>query len=350
MSDKRWALTLLGLAMVTLVLITGFMVVVDPYFHYHAPLEQLSYPLNNQRYQNDGIVRNFEYDAIIAGTSMTENFKASECDALFGVKSVKVPLEGASYKEINDNLIRALGENQDVKMIIRGLDTSLLITDKDHMAYSDYPTYLTDDSPFNDVRYTLNKHILFGDGLNVVKYTLLGLESTSFDEYSNWMHKYAFGKEAILRTYSRPEKAQTQVVFSDAEKEMVTGNVMQNVVALAQQYPDVDFYYFFTPYGIYYWDLYDRLGQVEYQVQAHKLATELMLQQENIHIFSFYTEYDVLLNPDNYSDPGHYHEDVNSQILVWIKDGHGLLTKDNYQQHWDEVLEYYSNFDYDAIF
>lgn len=58
-------------------------------FHYHAPLKFLSYPLVNERYQNNGIVRHFDYDSVITGTSMTENFKTSEAQKLFGSDFIK---------------------------------------------------------------------------------------------------------------------------------------------------------------------------------------------------------------------------------------------------------------------
>ena len=31
----------------------------DPFFHYHKPLEKLAYPIDSERYQNDGISSNF---------------------------------------------------------------------------------------------------------------------------------------------------------------------------------------------------------------------------------------------------------------------------------------------------
>ena len=97
-TEKKWGSKIILSAVILLCCIGGLTAFVDPYFHYHAPLSFLEYPLNNQRYQNDGIVRNFDYDAIITGTSMTENFKTTEFDNLFNVNSIKVPFSGATYK------------------------------------------------------------------------------------------------------------------------------------------------------------------------------------------------------------------------------------------------------------
>ena len=91
----------------------GFLVYqVDPYIHYHAPhVDRYFYSLDNQRSQNDGISKHFEYDAMITGTSMTENFRTSEMDEIFGCHSIKVPFSGGSFKEINDNVTKALEAN-----------------------------------------------------------------------------------------------------------------------------------------------------------------------------------------------------------------------------------------------
>ena len=94
---KIWCFLVAAFTVIPLLLLAGITVIVDPYFHYHAPLEFLEYPLDNQRYQNDGIVKHFEYDAIITGTSMTENFHTSDLNRLFDVNSVKIPFSGGSY-------------------------------------------------------------------------------------------------------------------------------------------------------------------------------------------------------------------------------------------------------------
>ena len=75
--------------------------IIDPYFRYHEPLYNYGYTFYRQRYSNDGIVRNFDYDAYIVGTSMTENFKTSEASAVFGYNFIKVPYSGGYYKELD---------------------------------------------------------------------------------------------------------------------------------------------------------------------------------------------------------------------------------------------------------
>lgn len=132
MKSKFWLSGWLVFIIGFLVAIGVFVYRIDPYMHYHKPnTERYYYTLNNERSQNDGITKHFEYNALITGTSMTENFKTSEFDEIFGVNSIKVTYSGGSYKEINDNLIIALKKNPELKTIVRCLDYVRFLDDKD---------------------------------------------------------------------------------------------------------------------------------------------------------------------------------------------------------------------------
>ena len=123
---KDWTKFLIQEITVTVILmiaVAAIVVFVDPFFHYHAPVGGISYILDNERYQNDGIVRNYEYDCLITGTSESENFKSTLVDELFGVNSVKATYAGGYYREIAEGERTALEANPDIKIVIRSMDT-----------------------------------------------------------------------------------------------------------------------------------------------------------------------------------------------------------------------------------
>ena len=350
---KKWSIAFFAVFVGALLLLGGATAVIDPYFHYHKPLDGLAYPINNERYQNNGIIKHFDYDAIITGNSMTENFKTSEFDKIFGVNAVKVPFSGAGWKELSDNLVIAASHNSQLRIVLWGVSYGHLLSPYDWSAYEkdSYPWYLYDGNPLNDVSYLLNKTVLFSDTKKVLDYTRAGGTTTSFDAYANWMaNGPVFGKEAILKNYIRASKADTRAVFSEEDEQIVRTSVERNILALAEQNPNIDFYCFFTPYSILYFDSQNQNGKLERQLDAEKCAIELMLQYDNIHLFSFFTQYDLICNLANYKDSNHYHEDVNSQMLQWMYDGVGELTEYNYEGYCAEMREFYLNYDYDALF
>ncbi|MDE5977631.1 MAG: hypothetical protein K2G70_04090 [Turicibacter sp.] len=356
MNAKKFNAIVITGTMICLILFALSVIMIDPYFHYHAPIEGHSYRIGNERYQNNGIVRHFEYDAIITGTSMTENFKTSEMDALFGTNSIKVPYAGGSYKEINDNLLVALKNNPDIKIIVLGIDTNSSLTrDKDEPFHGiadggyQYPWYMIDDNLWNDVSYILNKSVLE----QVVQIGLSSGESNSFDTAFFWGNSFQVGKDAVLASYERlEERIDVSQELTEVEKDMIRGNVRQNVVETAEAYPDVTFYLFIPPYSICWWDDAEQQGKVDYYINALRLETEELLQCENIRLFAFWNNYEMVCNLDNYKDWAHYSPQINSDILRWMADldERYLLTKDNYLEYWNEVREFYFNYDYDNIF
>lgn len=347
--EKKWFKKCIVCLLGAVFLVFAMVYVLDPYFHFHKPFSFVSYRLYDERYMNDGISRHFDYDAIVTGTSMAQNFKPSEIDALFGTQSVKETFSGAGYKELSENLERALQRKDDLKTIIWTMDYNALIRDKDWTQYEGYPTYLYDDNPWNDVTYVFNKAVFYHGVFPNAAKTLLGQPSTTMDEYSSWNKET--GLEYIMQSYDRWEvKAEMISGLTAEEKQMVMENVKENFVNLVNRYPETTFYVFYSPYSICYWDFLNQEGMMQMQFDAELIATELLLECPNVRLFNFYDQYDVITNTDNYRDKEHYSAEINSQILEWMASGVGLVTKDNYLERLEIEKEYYLNYDYESIF
>lgn len=346
---KKWSIAFLIVVVLLLIGLGAVTVIVDPYFHYHAPLDRLQYPIYSERYQNDGIVKHFDYDAIITGMSTAENFKASEFNELFDVQSVKVPYSAGSFREINENLLRAIEANPDIRYVLRGIDCGRLFEDKDTISYNDIPVYLYDRHLYNDVYYVFNKEILLTGTDRVFDYTDSGKLTTDFDAYCNWAAWHNFGREAIEAAYERKTDKLEMSQMSEQDYERMYSNVTQNIVNTVRDNPDITFLLYFSPYSIYYWDNLNQYGSSVSEIEAQKVTTELLLQYDNVRLFSFFDEYDVICNPDNYKDTLHFTEDINSQILLWIHDGEHRLVKENYEKYYSDISDFYLNYDYDKL-
>ena len=350
MTSKKFVVTTLCSILIIFILLSIFVIIVDPYFHYHKPLKNMTYTLDNQRYQNDGIVKHFDYDAIITGTSMTENFKTSELDELFNVHSIKVPFEGATFYEINNNLITAMNNNKNIKLILRCLDLYQINTPKDKLSYEkdSYPTYLYDNNIFNDIEYLLNRDIII-NSINFADQSINKKKSTTFDDYSAWYNIHIFSKEVTDSHYERPNKSKGYDITNN-DYLTIKENIEQNVTYLADKYPDIEFYLYYPPYSIYYWDKLNQNGILNKELDTIEYATKLLLEHDNIHLYSFLSEYDIVTNLDNYKDIEHHSEKVNSLILNKIKDNDDLVTKENFNDEIHNIRDFYKNYDYDKLF
>lgn len=336
--------------MIPLFLTAVFVVVTDPFFHYHAPIKGIPYTLSEERYQNDGIVKHFSYEALITGSSLTENFKASDVERLWGKETVKVCFAGASYKETAMLIDTALKHNKNLKLVIRGLDISRLADEKDTMAYDEIPWYMYDSNPFNDYDYLFNMDVIIRSGQNLLK-MIKKEKATTFDEYSNWTFGKTFGREAVLGTFGRiPEGEYNQKPFGEETRNAVKENLEQNVLSLARNNPDVEFYVFLPPVSVCYWDAMKRTNSFEYVLDEIKYSYELLFEYDNIKIFGFDDWIEITGNLDYYMDSNHYSEDINTMMLECMARGEKLLTKDNYLAYLERVRENYDNYDYDSIF
>ncbi len=354
MSKKHviWVIIYLVLVLGSLLTVGGLTYKVDPFIHFHEPdTAHYFYKLENQRSLNYGIIEHFDYRGLITGTSMVENFKASEAEEAFGCKFIKVCSSGATFKESNEYLETALADNDDLRIIIRGLDMDMFFDDSERMRedLGEYPTYLYDDNDFNDVKYLFNGDVFFSYVYPMIKERSKDSFEpgiTSFDDYSNWMGGWVFGKNVLYPDGVTVREATEGAGITEEEKNIILENITQNVTGIAEEYPDTTFYYFITPYSIQWWQNKRDYGYLNKQIEAEKLIIEEILKHKNIKLYSFNCLSDITTDLNNYKDSIHYGEWVNSMMIKYMSEDKCLLTYDNYESYLTEEKDLYYNYDY----
>lgn len=349
MKTKTWNRIVIGGTAFILFFLAACTALIDPFLHYHGPLSYLEYPLNDERYQNDGIARNYSYDSIITGTSMSQNFKCSEFDALFGGTSVKMAYSGATVHELNDNIQRALSYHKDIKYVICSLDGNKLIVPAQEDEYEGYPDYLYDGNPFNDVFYLLNKDVV-PKTLAVINYTRAGNVTPDRDMYGNWSQYKSFGADVVMNSFTPLPISEEEIFIGEAEVKIVTENITENYLTTALEYPDTEFYFFIPPYSICYWDALVRSKQMGLALEAQKLAVRLLLTADNIHVFDFSDRTDIIGNLDNYTDTLHYSDSINSEILKCMYEGRQELTAEGLDIYYEGIRQLYEEYDYSSLY
>ncbi len=327
--------------------------ILDPFFHYHAPLRGFYYVLDDQRSQNDGITRHFEYDAVLLGTSHIEQFRTSYADELFGVNSVKLPYPGATLREMNEDLLRAFDTHDEIKLVIRTVDQSYLLDGKDamHLEMGEYPTYLYNRNPFDDVRYWLNRDVLFKYCARAVVRRLKGTPPghTSFDDYGAVDASYFSKKNAVGDRWSFGPVPADMPSLTDEERESVRENIAQNVTAAAKAHPDTQFICFLPPESILRWGSRAESGELVRQLEANEIAVQTMLECDNIRVFNFTMKPGIILDLDNYQDNVHYSTEIADRLLLYMSMGECEVTKDNVEAVFAAERKYFSEFDYNSV-
>ncbi|MEE8575133.1 MAG: hypothetical protein V3T30_06950, partial [Thermodesulfobacteriota bacterium] len=135
---------------------------VDPFQIYHTPFFRETTFLDNQRYQNPGLINSYldsskGYDSIIIGSSMTENFIPSEIQKTMGWgKVLKLSIAGGSNKARKLMVLKALQTGK-VKNVIWEVFWRYGAPERDEFNREyRFPKYLYNETLLDDYKYLLN--------------------------------------------------------------------------------------------------------------------------------------------------------------------------------------------------
>lgn len=314
MTRKTWAILTLSLLLGCLGGVIGAVVIIDPFEVYHKATAFIP-PIDNgtQIYSNAGIAKSYGYDSVVIGSSMTENFRPSQLDELFGGTFVKLPVNAGSpynHKQMMDMAF----STHDVKRVLYGLDVEALTyfytTPKCEM-----PDYLYDDDLFNDTAYWFNHSVL----LKYIPQCLASIGQSDPDQRDTmyaWGDLYEYGKEAALREVTiTGETVEQGEPMEDPEfSQQSLLNVEHNLLPFIQEHPDTEFIVFFPPYSLVQWVDFYQKGDMQYHLTQKEAVVKALLPYENVKIYDFQAELAWVTDLDNYIDAWHYGPWINEAI------------------------------------
>ena len=150
-------------------------VLVDPLFQYHKPWFGLEPVVTNERYQNAGVIKHFDFDNAILGTSLSENFTISEVNKTFGGDTVKLTMYGSSIYNMTYQM-ELMKKRQTLPKVIMCDMSPILFEAPNDKLKNPLPVFLYNNNPLDDVEYVWNFSVL-NDFLYVVKLALVQLKS-----------------------------------------------------------------------------------------------------------------------------------------------------------------------------
>lgn len=345
---KKNFFKVIGLTTINFIIYILLVVLIDPFFHYHLPNRFFSYDLNSiigntERLINSGIIRSYNYNGVIIGSSMTEKFSNSQFEQLFKVESIKLPMAGASFYETNKILEKVLQKNKKVKFILRGLDSKFFC--ENFRKDIDELEYLYDDNYLNDYKYFFNPKTLEITGKILL--------NTIFRKKSNLNLDYYPSKSNIRKKNGDLFKLLDKVVINKEKKKInydkLKNNIDKNLIKIAKNNPQTNFLYFIPPYSILYWKELKINNELEKYIEIEKIVIEELLKVKNIKVYSFYNNYDIICEIKNYDDPLHYIGEINDEILNLIALNRNLITLNNYQEYLQSIKEFYLNYNYELL-
>lgn len=324
----------------------GAVIYVDPFFHYHAPLSDFPYIVDNQLSQNPGMAENMEYDSVLLGSSMTFNYDMSWFRDEYGLDTIKLSYSGAYPRDIYNISSIIFDGKHDVKQVFLGVDVFSYMAETDDVKFP-IPEYLYDDNVLNDVNYCLNKDVL----MQYIVRPVFNPSKTDLDTvYSmSWLTEDDYSKESVLTSYVPSDKVEEETP-ADAYLENTAANMDENICPFIEENSDTVFTVFFPPYSILFWNDVQLENHLEATLEEYRLIAEKLLQYDNVRLYCFPVEDVITTNLDNYTDYTHHSPEIAHRLLEYMETGHDeIKTLDDMDSAITKIKSIAVNYDYDAL-
>lgn len=311
-------------------------VLFDPFFHYHRPILGLKAVLTDKEYQCIGTLKTFDYDSVIAGSSVCENYNNRWFDEKFGVKSVKAVRSYGATADLTYFLDVAY-ENNQIEKVFYNLDPGSF-AGKPYVTFEETgcPMYLYDKNPFNDIEYVLNKDVL----LEKIPYMLTKSFIGEYDEGNsfNWAQWKDFNSDMVTGIYIRQYEIE-DMKPKDYYQEECDANI-ELITEVVEKHPETEFYFFIPPYSFVWWDNIYRCGDTDAYIYNMKRCAEQLLNYENVHVYCFIDDEEVVTNLENYMDVLHFSPDINYYIVEKLGDSSIEINETNIDKRFDSMAEF----------
>ena len=220
-------------------------------------------------------------------------------------------------------------EHQDLKYVFYNLDPSALEADPETTyELTGCPMYLYDDNYVNDVRYWLNKGVLMEKIPYLIANSLMG----DYDENNsyNWAQWKEFNSDMILGLYIRKPSV-SEMKPRDYYEDLLRKN-LDMLTDRITAHPETEFYIFVPPYSMLWWDNIYREGDTEAYLYNMEQAMKTLLAYENVKMFYFQNDREIITDLENYMDILHFSPEINRYICDSLIAGKRQVNSENYAE------------------
>ena len=335
MMIKQWLFKTVLFTTALLLAFGSFNYIFDPLQQYRAATLYKPH-FTNARYLTPGLAKSYDYDSVVVGSSMTENFIISNVESILGFgKTIKFSSGGTTSHELKLVLDVAF-KHKKIKNVLYGLDFYAFSGEADRLLHGEgsLPMYLYDDNYWNDYKYIFNI-----DTIKMSLKTALLQKSKSksielnYNKMFEWQHRYKakdFNESKILKMWNDPQTRFNEGFnIKDFTLDKLKKSFAHNLLPLIEMHPETNFYIFYPPYSILAYIDAKENGSLINVLAFKKYIFSIVSKYPNVKLYDFQMAKDVTFNLNNYRDFTHYHQKINHWMLEQIKMNKHLVNKRN---------------------
>jgi hypothetical protein len=289
---------------------------VDPFQQYRlAAAEQVRYVRALQRYINPGLAKNAEYDFVISGSSLMENYDLAQVNQSCRAQSINLATSAISAFEQRQILETAL-RHRNPRRVLMTLDFNSFAPAIDASLpeiVDPLPLHLYDDNRLNDFRYLLSGPITMRSLAALAKVPI-GTYSTDPRRAWSWEHEVGFSREQMLKGIDSNDINRR---FKQAPRnlERMRASFDFNIAAIIENHPETEFNIVFPPYSIVVWLDFAQREQLELSLQFKEHVLARLRDLPNARIFDMQWDDSITHNLDLYADIYHFSPEVSRRLL-----------------------------------
>lgn len=314
---------------------------VDPFFHYHEPWFGLKAVEDEKEYQVPGILKNFEYDSVLAGSSVVMSMNTDTLDERFSCRTVKA-VGGSAAAPLLDYYLDIAFENHEIKNVFYGLDVFSFYNDPDMQVVSDDVEFLVNDNPLDDVEYLWN--------MDIIGTKIPDMIATSQDEnYEEGLlyqlnKNVPVGPEGVLAMHCPGAGVLQEAKPLSYQEAYVTENI-NRLEARVRENLDTEFLFFLPPYSIVWWDDAYEKGLLDTYLHTLEQCMARLLLYENVHFYTTeFNETATITDMYQYMDYIHGGVPVTERMAQKIGMSEDEITLETYKEELAQLRDVFMRF------
>lgn len=329
--SRHYVAWLLGLGALLLGLAGAFNWIVDPFHFYHRPWFAIGFS-KNQRLQNPGIARQFDYDAVLLGTSRTESFQTSALQRALDLNIINLSVSASLVTE-QALLLDVVLQNQAIERVVWEINyPSFSLGDRLYDRHGDrvlslglgtFPNYLYEVGPETPFRYLLSLDILF-ESVRAIR----GQRPDNYDTLHYWVDQFEYSEARVRAAWKHrgdywTAARRTYLAQHTPTPREVQDVFVQRVERVIQQNPQVQFDLLLLPVTVLEYGMDFRIvrGRFEARLSLNEAVARTQAKFSNVRVFNFQGDKQLTHDFSRWKDLEHFDAATNELIMNAIAQG-----------------------------
>lgn len=295
--------------------ITTLNYIIDPYEFYNK--STIVKPLYKDAVaMSPGLIKNYNFDCALIGSSMSQNFLISDLNISLKKQCIKNTLGGITANEMN-KIINLHIENGKANSFLLNIDFFSFRGNPERVRQN-FIYYLYDEKLLTPIKYLLN----FDTTLKSIQLVVLHLldkqtDEMNFNECFSWYKNKIFSEKSVIKSYDievNKEFNKDAYTLANLNKSFDV-----NIFKVISKNKNKKFILFLPPYSIMHWYLIKEQKWLSTAFNFRKHIHNKIKNLENVTLYDFQAEEEIIINLKNYRDTSHYSPDINIWMIKEIK-------------------------------